>query len=301
MCYVLCLRVLVSFILGIMNTVLSFCYRLPGSIPVVRQPRWWEDLCEPSGRRPAGSGTEPDGIGSEEVDQSTSTRLGFRWLVPGFLRMFLITHAKLYVSDERMTFEVFLPILQTISKNRSNEKAEDFIEGLRHFDKDGNGFISSAELRHLLTTLGPSIRSRFVPLLQDCSISKSGAMKDSFVIFQERSWPTRKWSSCWLVTRTVRATSTTKTSFATSWADEVLHCGLPLSIPYILYILFSFPLFYKNVFKPCITVPLIRTLNPLKDVFEKFGAGDPPLLSIVHCFAFFCFMCLPSLLELHKQ
>lgn len=56
--------------------------------------------------------------------------------------------------DERIGFEVFLPILQTISKNRSTDTAEDFIEGLRHFDKDGNGFISSAELRHLLTTLG---------------------------------------------------------------------------------------------------------------------------------------------------
>lgn len=44
--------------------------------------------------------------------------------------------------------------MQTISKNRSTDTAEDFIEGLRHFDKDGNGFISSAELRHLLTTLG---------------------------------------------------------------------------------------------------------------------------------------------------
>ena len=28
------------------------------------------------------------------------------------------------------------------------------MEGLRHFDKDGNGFISSAELRHMLTSLG---------------------------------------------------------------------------------------------------------------------------------------------------
>ncbi|CAG0881568.1 unnamed protein product [Cyprideis torosa] len=60
-------------------------------------------------------------------------------------------------SDERIGFEVFLPILQSISKNRRSETAEDFIEGLRHFDKDGNGYISSAELRHLLTTLGEKL------------------------------------------------------------------------------------------------------------------------------------------------
>lgn len=56
--------------------------------------------------------------------------------------------------DERISFEVFLPIYQAISKARTSDSADDFIEGLRHFDKDGNGFISSAELRHLLTTLG---------------------------------------------------------------------------------------------------------------------------------------------------
>ncbi|CAG0903115.1 unnamed protein product [Darwinula stevensoni] len=67
--------------------------------------------------------------------------------------------------DDRIMFDVFLPILQTISKNRSNEKAEDFIEGLRHFDKDGNGFISSAELRHLLTTLGEKLTDEEVEQL----------------------------------------------------------------------------------------------------------------------------------------
>lgn len=62
-------------------------------------------------------------------------------------------YLNLFVED-RITFEVFLPIYQAISKGRASDTADDFIEGLRHFDKDGNGFISSAELRHLLTTLG---------------------------------------------------------------------------------------------------------------------------------------------------
>jgi len=67
--------------------------------------------------------------------------------------------------EERITFEVFLPILQTICKNRSSDTAEDFIEGLRHFDKDGNGYISSAELRHLLTTLGEKLADEEVEQL----------------------------------------------------------------------------------------------------------------------------------------
>jgi len=59
--------------------------------------------------------------------------------------------------DHRITFDEFLPILQSINKGKPTDTADDFIEGLRHFDKDGNGFISSAELRHLLTTLGEKL------------------------------------------------------------------------------------------------------------------------------------------------
>jgi len=57
-------------------------------------------------------------------------------------------------SDSRITFEQFLPIYQQIYKNRENHSVEEFVEGLSLFDKEGNGFISVAELRHLLTTLG---------------------------------------------------------------------------------------------------------------------------------------------------
>jgi len=56
--------------------------------------------------------------------------------------------------DRRISFEMFLPILSTISKNREKPVLEDFIEGFRVFDKEQNGFIHSAELRHLLTNLG---------------------------------------------------------------------------------------------------------------------------------------------------
>ena len=63
---------------------------------------------------------------------------------------------------ERVTFEVFLPILQAICSRRSSDTTEDFVEGLRHFDKDGNGSISSAELRHLLTTLGERLNDEEV-------------------------------------------------------------------------------------------------------------------------------------------
>merc|ERR1712200_242475 len=56
--------------------------------------------------------------------------------------------------DDRLTFEQFLPLLQSVSSKQSTDTVEDFVEGLRHFDKEGNGRISSAELRHLLTSLG---------------------------------------------------------------------------------------------------------------------------------------------------
>lgn len=59
--------------------------------------------------------------------------------------------------EGRISFEVFLPILQTVIKNRKVYTHEDIAEGLRHFDNDGTGFISAAEFRHLLTALGEKL------------------------------------------------------------------------------------------------------------------------------------------------
>ncbi|KAF7278550.1 myosin light chain cytoplasmic isoform X1 [Rhynchophorus ferrugineus] len=87
-----------------------------------------------------------------------------------------------YKPDERVSFEVFLPIYQQISKTRTADTAEDFIEGLRHFDKDGNGFISAAELRHLLTTLGEKLTDDEVgELLQGQEDSQGNVNYEEFV------------------------------------------------------------------------------------------------------------------------
>jgi len=56
--------------------------------------------------------------------------------------------------DARISFEMFLPIYNTVSKNRDTSTVEDFVEGFKVFDKEQNGTIHSAELRHLLTSLG---------------------------------------------------------------------------------------------------------------------------------------------------
>ncbi|XP_054156438.1 myosin-2 essential light chain-like [Oppia nitens] len=62
-----------------------------------------------------------------------------------------------FTAEERISFDKFLPIFQSIVKNRVKYSSDEFVEGLRHFDNDGSGYISSAELRHLLTALGEKL------------------------------------------------------------------------------------------------------------------------------------------------
>jgi len=58
---------------------------------------------------------------------------------------------------DRINWEVFLPILQSVMKSNKGYTFDDIAEGLRHFDADGSGFINAAELRHLLTALGEKL------------------------------------------------------------------------------------------------------------------------------------------------
>jgi myosin light chain 6 len=79
------------------------------------------------------------------------------------------------LKTDRISFEEFIPLYDSLAKKKDNNMSEsELIEGLKVFDKEQNGSVSSAELRHLLTNLGERLSDEEVEQLLSGLEDKSG-------------------------------------------------------------------------------------------------------------------------------
>nr|BAA95135.1 myosin light chain 1 [Trachurus trachurus] len=86
------------------------------------------------------------------------------------------------MANKRVEFEGFLPMLQTIINSPNKAGYEDYVEGLRVFDKEGNGTVMGAELRIVLSTLGEKMTEAEIDALMTGQEDESGGVNyEAFV------------------------------------------------------------------------------------------------------------------------
>ncbi|XP_015928538.1 myosin light chain 1 [Parasteatoda tepidariorum] len=71
--------------------------------------------------------------------------------------------------EKKLSFEEFLPIFSQIRKEKEIGTLEDFMEGLKVYDKAENGTMLAAELAHVLLSLGERLTDGEVEdILKSC-------------------------------------------------------------------------------------------------------------------------------------
>lgn len=78
-----------------------------------------------------------------------------------------------YIGNGTIDFPEFLTMMARKMKDTDSE--EEIREAFRVFDKDGNGFISAAELRHVMTNLGEKLTDEEVDeMIREADIDGDG-------------------------------------------------------------------------------------------------------------------------------
>lgn len=80
----------------------------------------------------------------------------------------------LKMGEKSYKFEEFIPLYKELMNEKDTGTFADFMEAFKTFDREGQGFISGAELRHLLTSLGEKLTDlecddilRYIDLTED--------------------------------------------------------------------------------------------------------------------------------------
>ncbi|XP_016410240.1 myosin light chain 1, skeletal muscle isoform-like [Sinocyclocheilus rhinocerous] len=84
--------------------------------------------------------------------------------------------------NKRVDFEGFLPMLQVVVNSPNKATYDDYVEGLRVFDKEGNGTVMGAELRIVLSTLGEKMNEVEIDALMQGQEDENGCVNyEAFV------------------------------------------------------------------------------------------------------------------------
>ncbi|KAG9348727.1 hypothetical protein JZ751_029044, partial [Albula glossodonta] len=80
------------------------------------------------------------------------------------------------MATKRIAFDAFLPMLSTVVNAPGKGTYDDYVEGLRVFDKEGNGTVMGAELRIVLSTLGEKMTESEIDALMTGQEDENGSV-----------------------------------------------------------------------------------------------------------------------------
>uniref|UniRef100_A0A3Q1HFX3 Myosin, light polypeptide 3, skeletal muscle n=1 Tax=Acanthochromis polyacanthus TaxID=80966 RepID=A0A3Q1HFX3_9TELE len=79
------------------------------------------------------------------------------------------------MANKRLNFDAFLPMLKQVDALPKGTY-DDYVEGLRVFDKEGNGTVMGAELRIVLSTLGEKMNETEIDALMAGQEDENGSV-----------------------------------------------------------------------------------------------------------------------------